>query len=508
MKGFKDARRRMKQQALQTLGVAEATEDSTFKEEYCGYKSTCFALKSLRKSMEVHLDAIRAMQASAASLSVELAAFHQHTEAAKATVAYGQAHAEAERINLASVERLYDEEVNAATELLLWQVPEVEDKIKQRKKFLLDYDAHLRKYESSVRTASDMQDKGVRPPVNKLTFTRRKSETQIAEEVTQRKVKLEQAEILVDDSTKWLLEQFEEMEDQHRSGMLLKGPMSALIACQLHYLRQVTARLEAIKPMFESTDIYMGTLERYDKEPARTQELDVEGMANNLNATMRRRPTSMQGGLVFGSPVTTSTPTVVCDSIAYIRAKGVETEGIFRISGNKDTMDYLRQQYDSGLRGAISQSGVDVQIHDVCGLLKQWFRELPEPLIPSHLYETLISLARQDVALESPVTCSLVLEFTANLPPVNRELLGFLARFLNEVSRVENINKMSANNLATCFAPTLLRPPEDMPPNMVLKDMQAAIAAIKVFIIYADRLPEPKKRDITENTYVNFPKAA
>jgi len=64
MKGFKDARRRMKQQALQTLGVAEATEDSNFKEEYLGYKNTCSAVKSLRKSMQIHLDAVRQMQVS------------------------------------------------------------------------------------------------------------------------------------------------------------------------------------------------------------------------------------------------------------------------------------------------------------------------------------------------------------------------------------------------------------------------------------------------------------
>ncbi|GBG24674.1 Rho GTPase activating protein, putative [Hondaea fermentalgiana] len=514
MKGFKDARRRMKQQALQTLGVAEATEDSDFKEDYYAYKNTCVALKSLRKSMEVHLDTIRAMQASAAALTVELAAFHQHTQAAKATVALGQAHAEAERVNLASVERLYEEEVTAATELLLWQVPEVEDNIRRRKKLLLDYDAHLRKYENAARAANEMQDRtekgGNKAATGKLPFTRRKSESQIAEEITQRKVKVEQAEAAVDESTKWLMEQFEEMDSHHQSGALLKGPMSALLACQLHYLRETMTRLEEVKPLFESTDLFAATLQRYDKEPPRAQELDVEGMANitNLNATVRRRKTHRPQGVAFGLPLSSSTPPVVCDAIAFIRAKGLHVEGIFRVSASKDVLDQLRALYDDGAQGAIVRTDFEVSVHDAAGLLKLWFRELPHPLIPTEQYESLVSLVRGDVSLENPLTVSAVLEFSTSLPAVNRELLGFLAKLLAEVADHEPSNKMSAGNLATCLAPSLLRAPEDVPPNIVLRDMQASIAAIKVFIMHADRLPQPKKRDVMENTRVTFPEAA
>lgn len=34
-------------------------------------------------------------------------------------------------------------------------------------------------------------------------------------------------------------------------------------------------------------------------------------------------------------------------------------------------------------------------IHAICGVLKLWFRELPEPLIPFELYDDIIKLERK-----------------------------------------------------------------------------------------------------------------
>lgn len=43
------------------------------------------------------------------------------------------------------------------------------------------------------------------------------------------------------------------------------------------------------------------------------------------------------------------------------------------------------------------------------------------------------------------------------LPPSNRELLIYLLKFLNKVSQHSDKNKMTIENLATCWAPNLLR---------------------------------------------------
>ena len=35
-------------------------------------------------------------------------------------------------------------------------------------------------------------------------------------------------------------------------------------------------------------------------------------------------------------------------------------------------------------------------IHSICGVLKLWFRELPEPLLTFELYDTIIKLEREE----------------------------------------------------------------------------------------------------------------
>jgi len=425
-------------------------------------------------------------------------------------VAFGQAHAETERVQLASVERLYEEEVTAAAELLLWQVPEVEEKVKQRKKLLLDYDAHLRKYETLSKTITDLQENPEKKGKGgKLSFARRKSETELAEDLTQRKVKLEQAEERVDEGTQWLIERFEEMEEKKQSGAILEAPISALIACQLHFMQESAKRLEALKSMFEGVESFCITLQRYDKEPAKPQALDVEGVANitNLNATMRRRNTKTKGkGQAFGLPLseTTSTPPVVCDSIAFLRHAGLNTEGLFRIPGDKDTVDAIRSKYDRGAKGYLGEADMETSVHDVATLLKQWIRELPEAVIPSDSYEGLMELVRNDMKLENPLTVQDLVTLVASFPKEHKELLGFLARFFKEISEFAEENKMSVANLATCLTPSMMRAPEDVPAHQVLKDMEAAIVAVTVFIENSERLPKPTDRQVEQNTFVTF----
>jgi len=489
---FKDAKRRMKQQALQALGAAEATEDHFFKEEYSQYKNNCRAIKSIRKSMATHLEAIRNMQVTASALSVELAAFHQRTAAAKATVAFGQAHAETERIQLSSVERLYGEEVNAVTELLLWQTPEIEDKVRNRKKLLLDYDAHLRKYENLTRAEiNEANDPGKKK--KGALFSRRKTEEEIAEEITHRRLKLEESEEAVDQSTRWLLEQFDDMSMKLHEGTLLQGPMSALLACQLHLMQSCVRRLEHIKPLFESVDLYSSTLTRYDKEPANMHELDVEGVAHmtNMVSTRFTRGPQTEQGLVFGMPLQTSLPTIVIECVMRIRQDGLLTEGLFRIPGNQEAVDRMKARYDQG-HNDVATGEPDTHVNDVCTLLKLWLRELPEPLIPSAFYEPLMEILRDDINTEHPATVANVVRLAEAMPKEHRELLGFLSTFLKELTQFSNHNKMNSGNLATCFAPSVMRAPEDIPPNVVLHDMQCAITAMRLFIDFADKLPQPK----------------
>lgn len=542
---FKDTRRRFKQQLLQGVGAYEATDDSSFRDELRDYKNTCFAIKSLRKSMNKHLECVRKMHESSAALTVELAAFHQATEAAQSTVSLGQAMAETERVQLASVERLYEEEVKAATELLLWRTPEVEEKVKERKKQLLDYDAHLRRYENLSRSeigelgghdssfddgssAEDLSSKRRSRMSNmsgfnkskkgKTLFRKKRNEESTAEELASRKVKLEDSEEAVDTSTTWLMEQFHDLADKREAGTVLEGPMSALLACHLHLMQKSQERLEKLLPEFGSVELFLKTLERYDEEPPMKQQtIDVAGVAHMANMgrlsvtgwIKNKRNSTGEAGLenqkqIQARVLESGTPVVVCDCVAWIRAQGLETEGVFRIPGTQDKVDDILARYDLGEKGVIS-SVQDVSVHDVCTLLKQWLRELRDPIIPAMNYKPLMDLLRKDLNLEKGSTVTSVLQMVSTIPTENQHVLAMIAVLLHEVVKNEKLNQMSVSNLAICLAPSMLRAPADLEAGDVIADIQSAISACKVFILHAHKLEQPKQKHILANTFVELP---
>lgn len=79
-------------------------------------------------------------------------------------------------------------------------------------------------------------------------------------------------------------------------------------------------------------------------------------------------------------------PRFVVDAVEYIERKDrIIQDGIYRACGNKFSIDELKQKltksymYDSKLI-------VADDIHTVTSLLKQFFRDLPEPVIPQDIY--------------------------------------------------------------------------------------------------------------------------
>lgn len=83
-------------------------------------------------------------------------------------------------------------------------------------------------------------------------------------------------------------------------------------------------------------------------------------------------------------------PIVVCDCIAYLRNKGFHEEGIFRITGNIDVVNCLKEAYNNefATKELKTSSNVSVlnnfypapAVADVASLLKRFFYELKEPV--------------------------------------------------------------------------------------------------------------------------------
>ena len=104
--------------------------------------------------------------------------------------------------------------------------------------------------------------------------------------------------------------------------------------------------------------------------------------------------------------------------------------------------------------------------HTAASLFKQWFRELYEPLIPDHLYDEAISLGQQleDVAdYDNHKPREMVRDFvqTKLTLELNYHTLLYLINYLQRFAAPDTVarTKMNEANLATIFAPNILRCP-------------------------------------------------
>uniref|UniRef100_A0A158P9X8 Rho-GAP domain-containing protein n=1 Tax=Angiostrongylus cantonensis TaxID=6313 RepID=A0A158P9X8_ANGCA len=118
--------------------------------------------------------------------------------------------------------------------------------------------------------------------------------------------------------------------------------------------------------------------------------------------------------------------------------------------------------------GAAAISSSEFTVHDVCSMVKRFFRDLKEPLL-SHplLRKSLMDLAKKSDTKEitRQEFCTVFeLGFEAakkgidnSLSPALKGTLGYLMRQLHRISNHSTKHQMDAKNLATVFAPTLFR---------------------------------------------------
>lgn len=128
-------------------------------------------------------------------------------------------------------------------------------------------------------------------------------------------------------------------------------------------------------------------------------------------------------------------------------------------------------------------------VHVVCGVLKQYLRSLPEPLLTFELYDGLLA------ALNSTEECKEVKNVIASLPVPNSQLLAYLLSFLHQVSQHSKNNLMNSQNLGTIFGPVLLRNK-----SAAVLDSTSVTDVITLMIETHDKLfPEKVKQTLTKS---------
>ncbi|XP_036278456.1 rho GTPase-activating protein 39 isoform X5 [Pipistrellus kuhlii] len=152
---------------------------------------------------------------------------------------------------------------------------------------------------------------------------------------------------------------------------------------------------------------------------------------------------------------------------------GDQTEGIFRVPGDIDEVNALKLQVDQWK----VPTGLE-DPHVPASLLKLWYRELEEPLIPHEFYEQCIA------QYESPEAAVAVVH---SLPRINRLVLCYLIRFLQVFVQPANvaITKMDVSNLAMVMAPNCLRCRSD-DPRVIFENTRKEMSFLRVLIQHLD----------------------
>ncbi|KAG9295652.1 hypothetical protein G9A89_002970 [Geosiphon pyriformis] len=154
--------------------------------------------------------------------------------------------------------------------------------------------------------------------------------------------------------------------------------------------------------------------------------------------------------LLMGSEGEKGLPRVVKDCVTFLRAEGLETEGIFRRSPNSVLLRQAREAYDRGNPIDLEDYGV----HVAAVLLKMFFAQLPVSVFPVSLYDTLRQIRLKNGHFERIEFIRDTL-FPLLLPPVVI-LLHYVCSLLYDISKHSSVNRMTPYNLAAMMAPNLV----------------------------------------------------
>ncbi|KAL2219138.1 GTPase activating protein [Thermoascus aurantiacus ATCC 26904] len=151
----------------------------------------------------------------------------------------------------------------------------------------------------------------------------------------------------------------------------------------------------------------------------------------------------------------TAVPMIVYQCFQAVELFGLDVEGIYRLSGSANHINYMKSLFDND-SSQVDFTNPESFFHDVnsvAGLLKQFFRELPDPLFTSRYYSEFINAARLDDDIERRDSLHAIIN---NLPDPHYATLRALILHLNKVQEHYIHNRMNAGNLAICFGPTLM----------------------------------------------------
>lgn len=178
-------------------------------------------------------------------------------------------------------------------------------------------------------------------------------------------------------------------------------------------------------------------------------------------------------------------PKFVLHAVRKLQLEGLMTEGIFRKTGSVKKQKAIQAQLEKG--GSLEKGH---HVIDVANLLKTFFRDLPEPLIPpGPIQEALLRCLFHFQSYEQK--CEALLMLMLLLPPISINTLAYFLQFLETVIKHSNVNLMSSDNLVKVLTPTIMPVPLNSPQqrlNSHFKVVELLIENANLLGVVPDRM--------------------
>eukprot|EP00002_Diphylleia_rotans_P031838 TRINITY_DN6634_c0_g2_i1.p1 TRINITY_DN6634_c0_g2~~TRINITY_DN6634_c0_g2_i1.p1 ORF type:complete len:1202 (+),score=257.36 TRINITY_DN6634_c0_g2_i1:61-3666(+) len=172
-------------------------------------------------------------------------------------------------------------------------------------------------------------------------------------------------------------------------------------------------------------------------------------------------PGPLFGGKLEDSPtfseLNPTLPLFVERAVEYLSVEGTKAEGIFRVSGSQVKIAEWKAKAEKKF-GAVKFYKLN-DPHAAAGLLKQYLRELKEPLVPQMCHSAFISSAEaferdsQDINFVSTI-CA----YASSWSKIRKAVFCAVFQMLLKLSLQASATKMDASNLATVLGPSLFCP--------------------------------------------------
>ncbi|XP_055914650.1 rho GTPase-activating protein 190 isoform X14 [Eupeodes corollae] len=181
------------------------------------------------------------------------------------------------------------------------------------------------------------------------------------------------------------------------------------------------------------------------------------GAIENLETALSSLPEFMQSDK-------NNIPIFLHKCIQFIEQEGLDSEGIYRVPGNRAHVDLLFQKFEEDSN--VDIESLDIPVNAVATALKDFFSKRFPPLFDKEVMAELeeiagsrnMSSAKLSMEVKTDRSCRLISlrNLLNKLPVVNFAILKFIFQHFVRVSENSKLNSMDSKNLAICWWPTLI----------------------------------------------------